>query len=65
MLPYGILINTDLVKPADEPKSWQDLLDPKWKGKIVMFDPTISGNTSTHLEKSNSFATTVSTVPLR
>lgn len=38
ILPYGILINTDLVKPADEPKSWRDLLDPKWKGKIISDD---------------------------
>lgn len=32
---YGIAVNTDLVKPADEPKSWDDLLEPKWKGKMV------------------------------
>jgi iron(III) transport system substrate-binding protein len=35
ILAYGILVNTDLVKPADEPKSWRDLADPKWKGKIL------------------------------
>lgn len=28
-------INTDLVKPADAPKTYQDLLDPKWRGKMV------------------------------
>ena len=28
--------NTNAVKPADLPKSWQDLLDPKWKGRIGM-----------------------------
>ncbi|HKZ50480.1 MAG TPA: extracellular solute-binding protein [Dehalococcoidia bacterium] len=37
-----IWINTDLVKP-DEIKSWRDLLDPKWKGKIVADDPRVSG----------------------
>lgn len=35
---YGILVNKNLVKPADEPKSWKDLLDPKWKGKILSDD---------------------------
>jgi iron(III) transport system substrate-binding protein len=29
-----IAYNTDLVSAADAPKTWLDLLDPKWKGKI-------------------------------
>lgn len=28
-------VNTDLVKPGDEPKSWDDLLLPRWTGKMV------------------------------
>lgn len=35
---YGILANTQLVKPGDEPKSWLDLVDPRWKGKILSDD---------------------------
>lgn len=35
-------INTELVK-ADEMKSYQDLLNPKWSAKITMADPTIPG----------------------
>lgn len=31
----GIAYNTNLVKPADVPKTWKDLLDPKWKGKLI------------------------------
>jgi iron(III) transport system substrate-binding protein len=36
--------NTDLVKAADAPKSFADLLDPKWMGKIVKAHPGYSGN---------------------
>ena len=43
---YSILINTNLVKPADEPKSWADLADPKWKGKILSDDPRALGGGS-------------------
>lgn len=44
--PMGILINTRLVKDEDIPKSWDDLNDPKWKGKILSDDmrPLGSGN---------------------
>ena len=31
----GACYNTNLVKPGDVPKSFDDFLDPKWKGKIA------------------------------
>jgi iron(III) transport system substrate-binding protein len=38
-----ILENTKLVSEGQGPKSWNDLLDPKWKGKIAFGDPANSG----------------------
>lgn len=42
-----IAYNTDLVKKEDAPKSFADLLDPKWKGKIVKAHPSYSGTIMT------------------
>jgi iron(III) transport system substrate-binding protein len=38
VIPYGILVNTEMVKPAEEPRAWKDLADPRWKGKILADD---------------------------
>ncbi len=35
----GFAVNGDKV-PKGTLKNWQDLLDPKWRGKIVIYDPT-------------------------
>lgn len=35
--------NTNLVKREDAPKSFADLLDPKWRGKMVKAHPGYSG----------------------
>ena len=42
--PYfpDVVVNTDMVKKG-QLNSWQDLLKPEWKEKIVMGDPTVSG----------------------
>lgn len=38
-----IAYNKDKMSADQAPKSWQDLLDPKWKGKIAMPNPLLSG----------------------
>jgi iron(III) transport system substrate-binding protein len=39
-LLIGIVYNTNAIKPADAPKSFEDLVKPQFKGKVIMPDPT-------------------------
>lgn len=38
----SVVVNTDLVKER-EVRTYQDFLNPKWKGKIILYDPTMPG----------------------
>lgn len=44
-----IAYNTKIVAAAEAPKTWKELLDPKWKGKLVTAHPGYSGVISTHV----------------
>ena len=46
-VPGAVGYNTDLVKAEEAPKSFADLLDPKWVGKIVKAHPAYSGTIMT------------------
>src|SRR3981189_2641361 len=35
-------LRTDKIAPADEPKTWDDLTAPKYKGKLAMADPSFT-----------------------
>ncbi|MFC3678446.1 ABC transporter substrate-binding protein [Ferrovibrio xuzhouensis] len=39
----AILYNTDKVKAADAPKSWKELIDPKWTNQVSVGHPGFSG----------------------
>jgi len=41
----ALIYNKELVKPADVPKRYEDLTDPKWRDKIVMADPATHPST--------------------
>ncbi len=44
-----IAYNTKVVSPADAPRTWKDLLDPKWRGRLVTAHPGYSGVIATHV----------------
>jgi iron(III) transport system substrate-binding protein len=44
-----IAYNTTGVSAAEAPRTWKDLLDPKWKGKLVTAHPGYSGVIATHV----------------
>ncbi|MGV6874190.1 ABC transporter substrate-binding protein [Pseudochelatococcus sp. B33] len=39
---YVFTYNKNVVKEADLPQTWKDILDPKWKGRVVLSDPRTS-----------------------
>ncbi len=45
----AILYNPNIVSEKEAPKTWRDLLDPKWKGKMVTAHPGYSGFIMTHV----------------
>ncbi|HEX9945779.1 MAG TPA: extracellular solute-binding protein [Thermoanaerobaculia bacterium] len=42
-----LVYNTQAVKREEAPADWDDLLDPRWKGKILIRDPLASGTMRT------------------
>lgn len=44
LTPEVIAYNSHAVSAADAPKDWDDVIDPKWKGKVLIRDPIASGS---------------------
>lgn len=43
LTPEVIGYNSQVVSDSAAPKDWDDVLDPKWKGKVLIRDPIASG----------------------
>ena len=43
LTPEVIGYNSDAVTAAEAPKDWDEVLDPKWRGRIIIRDPIASG----------------------
>ena len=41
----GFVYNKSMIKPEDAPKSYEDIVNPKWKGKIAMGNPSLHDTT--------------------
>ncbi len=44
LTPEVIAYNTHAVTAAAAPKDWDEVLDPKWRGKVLIRDPIASGS---------------------
>ena len=44
LTPEVIGYNTQAIDSARAPHDWDDVLDPKWKGRVVIRDPVASGS---------------------
>ena len=43
LTPEVIAYNRAMVSAAEAPKDWDDVVDPKWRGRILIRDPIASG----------------------
>jgi len=47
LTPEVIAFNSEVVDSASAPRDWDDVLDPKWKGRVLIRDPIASGTMRT------------------
>ncbi len=45
----ALMYNTRLIAKDALPKTWKELIEPRWKGRIAISDPTRAGSSFSHL----------------
>lgn len=40
----ALMVNTNLLTPEQYPKSWADLIDPRFAGEVILANPALSGS---------------------
>lgn len=43
LTPEVIAYNSEVVSAAEAPRDWDDVLDPRWRGQVLIRDPIASG----------------------
>ena len=46
-----LFFNSDAIEPSAAPADWEDLLDPRWKDKVLVREPLASGTMRTAFSK--------------
>jgi iron(III) transport system substrate-binding protein len=47
LTPAVITFNSDALSRAEAPQDWDDILDPRWRGQVLIRDPIASGTMRT------------------
>jgi iron(III) transport system substrate-binding protein len=50
---YGLVVNTQVIPPERIPRRWADLVDPYYRGKIIVHNPGTTGGGNTWLAAAN------------
>lgn len=50
VIALGLAYNPEVTSKKELPRTWSEIVDPKWKGEIEMWDPSVSGTAMLFLD---------------
>lgn len=45
----GLVYSEEYTSPVEAPKTWDELADPRWRGELTLWDPSVSGTATLFL----------------